>query len=90
MSGSAAPVKVKNVQPVYPKNAQDAGVQGTVIIEARVGPDGRVTHTRIVRSVPLLDEPALAAVRQWEFRPALLNGQPTAIIMTRTVSFTLS
>lgn len=90
VTGGSAPVKVKNVPPVYPRSVQDAGVQGTVVIEARVGPDGKVTHTRIVRSVPLLDQPALDAVRQWEFRPVLLNGQPTAVIMTMTVQFTLS
>lgn len=83
------PAKIRNVNPVYPPEAKDAGVQGVVIVEVRIEPDGRVSDARILRSIPLLDEAALEAVRQWEFTPTWLNGQPVPIIMTVTINFTL-
>src|SRR3989337_1810442 len=60
-----APVRVKNVNPVYPSIAQSARVQGVVIIEATIGPDGRVPDTKVLRSIPLLDAAAVDAVKQW-------------------------
>jgi protein TonB len=83
------PNKVKNVPPVYPPIAQSARVQGVVIIEATIGTNGKVTDARVLRSIPLLDQAALDAVRQWEFTPTLLNGVPVPVIMTVTVNFTL-
>ena len=55
-----------------------------------IGPDGKVEQARVLRSQPLLDEAALAAVRGWEYTRTLLNGRPTAVIMTVTVQFTLT
>jgi periplasmic protein TonB len=60
-----------------------------VIIEATIGPSGKVTDAKVLRSIPLLDNAALEAVRQWEFTPTLLNGVPVPVIMTVTVQFTL-
>jgi protein TonB len=84
-----APVKTKDVRPVYPSIAQSARVQGVVIIEATLGPNGTVTDAKVLRSIPLLDAAALDAVRQWQFTPTTLNGQPVPVIMTVTVNFTL-
>jgi TonB family protein len=84
-----APMKVRNVSPVYPQDAQAQGVQGVVIMEARIESDGTVGKTRILRSIPLLDDAAEEAVSQWQFTPTLLNGVATPIIMTVTVNFTL-
>ena len=64
--------------------------QGIVIIEATIGADGQIINARILRSVPLLDQAALDAVRQWQYTPTLLNGVPVPVIMTVTVAFTLS
>jgi protein TonB len=83
------PQRVNEVAPVYPAIAQAARVEGIVIIEAIIGVDGRVQNTRILRSVPLLDAAALAAVRQWIYTPTTLNGVPVPVIMTVTVHFTL-
>ena len=83
------PLKVRNVEPVYPQLALIARVQGIVIIEATIGPDGRVMNARVLRSEPLLKQAALDAVNQWEFTPTLLNGVPVPVIMTVTVMFTL-
>jgi protein TonB len=84
-----APRKTKDVRPVYPPEARDAGVQGVVIIEIRVETDGRVGRARVMRSIPLLDQAALDAVQQWEFEPTLLNGAPVAVVMTVTIQFAL-
>ena len=83
------PQRVHYVAPVYPPIAQAARVQGMVIIEAIIGADGRVQDARVLRSRPMLDEAALAAVRQWTYTPTLLNGVPVPVIMTVTVHFTL-
>ena len=88
-SGVKPPTKIKDVPPVYPFIAQAAKVSGMVIIEAVVGPDGRVTDARILRSIPLLDRAALDAVSQWVYTPTLFNGVPVAVIMTVTVTFSL-
>ena len=81
--------KTKDVPPTYPPVAQAARVQGIVILEAVIGPSGRVTEVKVLRSVPLLDAAAVAAVRQWEYTPTLLNGVLVPVIMTVTVNFTL-
>jgi protein TonB len=83
------PTRTKYVAPRYPDIARVNRVEGIVIIEAIIDSDGRVATARVQRSSPLLDEAALEAVRAWEYTPTLLNGQPTAVIMTVTVRFDL-
>lgn len=82
------PTKVKDVKPVYPAIAQAAGVTGSVTIEATIGEDGKVSDAKVVRSVALLDQAALDAVRQWEYMPTLLNGVPVPVVTTITINFT--
>ena len=84
------PTKIKDVRPAYPAIAQAARVEGLVIIETTISPTGGVMDAKLLRSIPLLDAAALDAVRQWEFTPTLLNGNPVPVIMTVTVNFTLS
>jgi len=83
------PTKIKDVRPVYSTIAQAARVEGIVIIETTIGPTGRVLDAKVIRSIPLLDDAALEAVRQWEFTPTLLNGSPVPVVLTVTVKFTL-
>lgn len=83
------PTKVKHVNPVYPPDAQAAQIQGVVILEATIDTEGRVSDAKVLRSIPVLDEAALEAVRQWEFTPTELNGMLVPVIMTVTVNFTL-
>lgn len=83
------PKKLHDVKPVYPPMAQAERVQGVVIVEAVLDATGRVAAVRVLRSIPLLDEAALDAVRQWQFEPALVDGQPRAVLMTTTVNFKL-
>jgi TonB family protein len=82
------PKKIKDVQPVYPAIAQSARVSGTVTIEATIGSDGKVVDAKVVRSIPLLDQAALDAVRQWEYLPTMLNGVPVPVLVTVTINFT--
>lgn len=82
------PIKIKDVAPVYPAVAQSARVTGNVVIEATVDDQGKVGDAKVVKSVPLLDQAALDAVRQWEYQPSLLNGVPTPVVLTVTVRFT--
>lgn len=84
------PKQLKRVEPVYPETAVQARIQGIVTIEATIGPDGRVTSAKIIGSIPLLDEAALTAVRQWEYAPTMINGVATPVIMTVKVNFALS
>lgn len=83
------PTKVHDASPVYPPIAQAARVQGLVVIETVIGIDGHVQSARVLRSVPLLDAAALAAVTQWTYTPTLLNGTAVPVIMTVTVRFEL-
>jgi TonB family protein len=84
-----APMKTQSAEPVYPPTAIGAGIQGVVILEITIGTDGAVSNARVLRSIPLLDQAALDAVRQWRYEPTLLNGAPTPVIMTATVNFAL-
>jgi len=89
-SGIQQPTQLRKVNPVYPEIARSARVQGVVILELTLDTQGFVTDARILRSIPLLDQAAIDAVRQWQYTPTLLNGVPVPIVMTATVQFTLS
>lgn len=83
------PRLIKKVDPVYSTIASQAGVEGVVILEARTDVNGRVKNVRVLRSVPLLDQAAIDAVRQWIYEPLIIDGQPKEAIFTTTVRFTL-
>jgi periplasmic protein TonB len=84
------PKKLKHVAPTYPDIAKQARVQGVVILECTISPQGKVTDVKLLRGIPLLDAAAIEAVRQWVYTPTLLNGVPVPVIMTVTVNFRLS
>jgi protein TonB len=84
----STPTKIKDVKPEYPAIAQAARVTGAVVIEATIGEDGKVIDAKVVRSIPMLDQAALDAVRQWEYFPTLLNGVPVPVLVTVTINFT--
>ena len=83
------PVRLVNVNPVYPEDARAAGVGGVVVLQITVGEDGSVIDARVLRSVPMLDQAAIDAVLQWVYEPTLLNGVPIAVERTVTINFTL-
>lgn len=88
--GMQAPTKIVDVAPTYPQLARTARVEGVVILEAVIDASGRVATVRVLRSIPLLDQAAVTAVRQWQFTPTRLNGEAVPIVMTVTVNFTLA
>lgn len=83
------PELLARVPPVYPELALVAQIEGLVILEATVDTVGRVENVRVLRSAGLLDDAAMAAVRQWRYSPLALNGVPTPFIVTVTVAFDL-
>ncbi len=84
------PRKVKHVPPVYPSIAVEGRIEGTVVLECVIDPRGRVVDVQVLKGLPLLDEAALEAVRQWVYTPTLINGVPTSVIMTVKVTFRLA
>ena len=100
MGGASGPVRavgaikpprlIKKVNPVYPEAAKAAGVEGIVILEVETDEQGNVVRTTLLRSVPLLDQAAIEAVKQWKYEPAIIDGKPTGIIFTVTVAFRLN
>ena len=88
-SSFITPQKVKDVPPVYPNAAKAAGVEGLIILELTITRDGMVQDVRVLRSIPLLDQAAIDAVKQWVYAPTLLNGDRVPVIVTVTVNFAL-
>jgi periplasmic protein TonB len=84
-----APVKTVDTRPIYPDIARRARVEGTVVMEAVLDTSGRVTQLHVMKSVPLLDQAALDAVRQWRYTPSVYAGRPVSVLMTITIRFTL-
>lgn len=83
------PEAVTRVAPSYPDIAREAGVDGTVLVQALVGKDGKVKDVRVQKSIPMLDASAIAAVKQWVFKPALSNNKPVAVWVAVPVKFSL-
>jgi protein TonB len=84
------PRRLKDVPPVYPSIAARSGLEGVVVLECIIDPRGRVVDVKVVRGLPLLDDAAIEAVRQWVYTPTLVNGVPTSVIMTVRVTFRLN
>ncbi|MBP7794855.1 MAG: energy transducer TonB [Candidatus Saccharicenans sp.] len=89
LGGIKPPQLIKRVDPVYPEAARQAGVEGTVILEVTTDIYGRVANIRVLRSVPLLDQAAIDAVKQWVYEPLIIDGQPKGVIFTVTIDFKL-
>ena len=85
----AQPKLIRQVKPVYPDLAVQSRVSALVILEAEVDTRGYVKTVKVLRGHPLFDESAIEAVKQWRYQPLLLNGEPTAFILTVTVNFNL-
>ena len=88
--GIREPKRIAYLAPEYPEIARLSRVEGTVILEAVLDVTGRVHSVRVLKSVALLDEAAIRAVRQWRYTPTELNGVPVQVLMTITVNFQLA
>lgn len=88
--GMTKPEIIHQVQPRYSELARRAALQGAVIVEAVIDELGQVTHVRLIRGLPMqLDLAAMDAIKQWRFKPALLDGRPVKVFYTLTVNFTI-
>lgn len=84
------PEAITKVSPEYPDIARQANVDGTVMLQVLVGKDGKVKDAKVVKSVAMLDAAAVAAVKQWIFKPALSNNKPVAVWVAVPMKFTLN
>jgi periplasmic protein TonB len=80
---------IHEVNPIYPRLAVQSRVHGVVVLAAVISKDGTVESLRVISGHPLLNQAALDAVKQWLYRPTLLNGDPVEVETTITVTFTL-
>jgi protein TonB len=88
--GVKAPVPIHRVEPGYTESARRDRIEGVVILEAIIDDSGDVRDVRVLKSLPNgLDEEAIAAVRQWKFRPGTRDGKPIPVIFTLTIKFRL-
>ena len=88
--GEVKPPKlIKGLEPVYPQVARQAQVEGMVILEAKTDEQGNVIEARVLRSIPILDQAAIDAVKQWKYEPLVVDGKARKVIFTVTVRFML-
>ena len=81
------PRPIRIVPPVYPALASKARVAGVVVLEATLTAQGTVEEIRVMSGHPLLVEAAIAALKQWQYEPTMLNGIPVPVILTAKVRF---
>jgi protein TonB len=81
---------ITKIEPIYPKLALNARVTGVVLVKAIISRDGTVTELQVVSGHPILVPAAIAAVKQWRYRPYLLNGEPVEVETYITVTFQIS
>lgn len=81
---------LKRVQPVYPRLAHDARIQGTVVLAALISREGTIENLHLISGHPMLVQAAIDAVQQWRYRPYILNNEPIEVETQITVNFTLS
>ena len=84
------PEAITKVMPEYPDLARQSSMEGTVVVQALVGKDGRVKDTRIAKSNPVFDQAAEKAVKQYVFKPALSNNKPVAVWVAVPIRFVLN
>jgi protein TonB len=80
---------LKKVQPAYPRNALSMRVEGAVELTATISKEGDITHIKIVSGDSQLTRAAAEAVKQWKYKPYLLNGEPVEIQTQVTINFKL-
>jgi protein TonB len=81
---------LRRVEPIYPTMAKTVGVQGQVLIKAIISTEGKIEQAKVVSGSPLLSSAALDAIRQWLYRPYLLNDKPVEVETEITVNFYLT
>ena len=80
---------IHKVTPQYPPLARQARIQGTVVLQALIGKDGTIQNLHVISGHPMLTNAALEAVKEWQYKPYYLNGEPVEVETTINVNFTL-
>jgi protein TonB len=81
---------IRKVQPIYPPLARQARIQGTVLLQAEISKDGTIENLHLISGHPMLAPAAIEAVKQWRYKPYILNGEPVEVETQITVNFTLA
>ncbi len=89
-SGVQSGLLVRKVQPNYPPLARQARIQGTVVLQAQISKDGSIINLQLISGHPMLAPAAIEAVKQWKYKPYLLNGEPVEVETQVQVNFTLA
>ena len=89
-AGVTAGNLIRRVEPVYPPLAKTARIQGQVILHAVISKSGSIENLQVMSGHPMLVQSALDAVRQWKYKPYILNGEPVEVDTTVTVNYNLS
>lgn len=80
---------IRKIQPNYPALARSARIQGVVLLQATIGKQGKIENLQVISGHPMLARAAIDAVRQWRYRPYILNGEPVEVETQITVNFSL-
>jgi periplasmic protein TonB len=89
-SGVVTGLKIRDVKPMYPPLARQARIQGTVVLQALISKTGDIENLQLISGHPMLAPAAIEAVKQWKYKPYLLNGEPVEVETQVQVNFTLS
>ena len=89
-TGVATGLLIRKVTPNYPQLAKQARIQGTVVLQAEISKDGTIQNLQLISGHPMLAPAAIEAVKQWRYKPYLLNGEPVAVETQVVVNFSLS
>jgi len=81
---------ISQVKPIYPTIAKTARISGAVVLQAEISKQGTIEHLQVISGHPMLVQSAVDAVKQWRYKPYLLNGEPVPVETTITVNFTLA
>jgi len=81
---------IRKIQPTYPPLARQARIQGAVLLQAEISKDGTIQNLRLISGHPMLAPSAIEAVKQWKYKPYILNGEPVEVETQITVNFTLA
>jgi protein TonB len=81
---------LRKIQPNYPPLARQARIQGSVLLQAEISKDGSIQNLRLISGHPMLAPAAIEAVKQWKYKPYILNGEPVEVETQITVNFTLA
>jgi len=88
--GVTSGLLIRRIQPTYPPLAKQARISGAVVLQAEISKDGSIQNLHVISGHPMLVPSALDAVKQWKYKPYILNGEPVEVETTITVNFTLA